>query len=417
MTSQAARMCSDIIAVFSGNSLFSWECGILKCAKFVPLLLLLALVSCGGGGSNSNTNQTSKIKTRVLVSNSFAGVTTGGLQIVDYSKDQLTPFQLGCCSGWTRMQLSSDKTRTYAAGVTTGVGIFNNATETSLATMPTSAAASAFTASTDNKFVYAAVRNGASALATPGSIEFADTTASTLTLQSIPVPLVTNIALTHNGAKILAFSEQSDTVNLVDPVAKTATPFTGFDRPVAAFFSTDDTTAYVINCGAECGGTQAGVAVVNMAVTPPVVTSTVTVPGATVANLDNGTLYVAGNTTTGGMLTLLTVSGTSVTPSGAPIAIGDGFHQVIAVGTGKAFVGARTCSSGCLSIVDLNTKNVVVDTPKGDVTGATPIPNHNTFYVAEGGELRIYDTTTNAESKTAFIDISGRVSDVLVIDQ
>ena len=33
----------------------------------------------------------------------------------------------------------------------------------------------------------------------------------------------------------------------------------GFDRPVQAFFSSDDNTAYVVNCGAECGGTQASV--------------------------------------------------------------------------------------------------------------------------------------------------------------
>src|SRR5689334_8557160 len=101
-------MCSDIIAIFSGNSLFSWECGILKCAKSVPLLLLLALVACGGGGSSSRSNTTSKIKTRALVSNSFSSTTTGGLQIIDYNKNQLTAFQMGCCSGWTRMQLSSD---------------------------------------------------------------------------------------------------------------------------------------------------------------------------------------------------------------------------------------------------------------------------------------------------------------------
>ena len=157
--------------------------------------------------------------------------------------------------------------------------------------------------------------------------------------------------------------------------------------------------------------------VLDMTQTPPVVTSTVNVPAATVATLDTGTLYVAGNTSTGGVLTLLTVNGASVTPNGSPITIGDGVHQVLAVGNGKAFVGARTCSAGCLSMVDLNSKAVVVDTQKGDVTGATPIPNHNTFYVAEGGELRIYDTTTNQELAGVLIDIVGNAQDVLVIDK
>jgi hypothetical protein len=173
----------------------------------------------------------------------------------------------------------------------------------------------------------------------------------------------------------------------------------------------------VINCGAECGGTQASVSVLDMTQATPVITSTVTVPAATVATLDNGTLYVAGPTASGGQLSLLTVSGATVTPSGAPISIGDGIHQVLKIGNGKAFVGARLCSSGCLSIVDLNSKAVVVDTPKGDVTGADVIPNHNTFYVAEGGELRIYDTTTSKESATTLIDVVGKVEDILVIDK
>jgi hypothetical protein len=408
--------------------MLSWESGILKCAKFVPLLLLVVLAGCGGGSSSSssNTTQTSKIKTRVLVSNSFVSGSTGGLQIVDYEKNQQTAFQMGCCSTWTRMLLSSDKSRTYAVESppnTPGIGIFDNANEKELGFMPVSAAVSGFTASTDNKFVYTAVRNGASGGAQPGSIEFADTTAATLTLQTVPVPFATNVVVTHNGAKLLAFSDPAaadvtaNTVSLVDPVAKTATPITGFDRPIAALFSTDDTTAYVINCGAECGGTQASVSVLDMTPATPVITSTVTVPAATVATLDNGTLYVAGPTASGGQLTLLTVSGATLTPSGAPISIGDGTHQVLKIGNGKAFVGARLCSSGCLSIVDLNSKAVVVDTPKGDVTGADVIPNHNTFYVAEGGELRIYDTTTSKESTTTLIDVVGKVEDILVIDK
>src|SRR5438270_3308202 len=108
MAREATAGCSVIIAVFSGNSMLSWESGILKCAKFVPFLLLVVLAGCGGGGkSSSTTTQTSKIKTRVLVSNSFVSGTTGGLQIVDYNKNQQTAFQMGCCSTWTRMLLSS----------------------------------------------------------------------------------------------------------------------------------------------------------------------------------------------------------------------------------------------------------------------------------------------------------------------
>jgi hypothetical protein len=397
----------------------SLECGILKCARLFPLLVLVTLVACGGSGNNSSsTPQTSGVKTRVLVSNSFISGSTGGLQIIDYSKNQGTAFQLGCCAAWTRMLLSSDRTRIYAVEAppsTTGVGVFDKAAEKSIGFMPATGEISGFTASSDNKFIYAAIRN-------LSQIQFTDTTTATFTLQVITVPLVSNIVLTHNGAKLLAFSDQSDTVNVVDPVAKTATAIptsatTSFDRPITAFFTTDDTTAYVINCGPECGGTQASVKVLDLTANPPVVLSTVNVPAATTALLDNGTLYLAGTTATGGVLSLLTVSGTSVTPSGGPISIGDGVHQVMAIGNGKLFVGARTCSTGCLSIVDLNSKTAVVDSQKGDVTGAAAIPKQTEFYVAEGGELRIYDTTTNQESQQFLIDIVGKAQDVLVLDQ
>lgn len=394
-------------------------------------MLMLALVGCGGGSSKSNTPQTSKVTTRALVSNSFVSASTGGLQIIDYSKNQETTFQMGCCATWTRMLRATDGAKVYAVLAppnTPGIGVFTMSSETETAFMGTSSTISAFTASSDDKFVFAAVRNGASTLSQPGSVEFADTTASTVTVQTVPVPLATGLALNHAGNKLLVFSDQgardpsgvvdeSNSLNLVDPTAKTATLVAGFDRPIAGFFSTDDSTAYVINCGAQCGGTQAGVAVVNMTATPPAIVTTVPVAAATVATLDNGTLYLAGTNATGGVLTLLTVSGTTVTASGNPIAIGDGVHQVLSVGNGKAFVGARTCSSGCLSIVDLNSKAVVVDTPKGDVTGAASIPKQNEFYVVEGGELRIYDTTTSQEKAGVLIDIVGSAQDVVVVDQ
>jgi hypothetical protein len=59
---------------------------------------------------------------------------------------------------------------------------------------------------------------------------------------------------------------------------------------------------------------------------------------------------------------------------------------------------------------------VVIDTPNGDVTGIAPIPKRNVVYVIEGGELRIFDTTTSAPSTTKFLDIVGKAIDVKEID-
>ena len=43
-------------------------------------------------------------------------------------------------------------------------------------------------------------------------------------------------------------------------------PVTGsYDRPTSAYFSVDGTTAYVLNCGPECGGSIASVSVLQQA--------------------------------------------------------------------------------------------------------------------------------------------------------
>src|SRR5947207_4884145 len=38
---------------------------------------------------------------------------------------------------------------------------------------------------------------------------------------------------------------------------------TGLDHPSYAVFSADDSKAYILNCGSECGGTQASVSVLD----------------------------------------------------------------------------------------------------------------------------------------------------------
>jgi hypothetical protein len=142
------------------------------------------------------------------------------------------------------------------------------------------------------------------------------------------------------------------------------------------------------------------------------------VSAATIALLDSGNLYVAGTAAGGGKLDVISTSSLTVTKSG--VAITDGYHQRIALGSnGKLFVGSRTCNNsvqGCLSIFD-TAAGTVVTSPAGggDVTGMDPISGRNVVYVVEGGELRIYDTTTSMQQTTQ-IDIVGKAIDVKLID-
>jgi len=70
---------------------------------------------------------------------------------------------------------------------------------------------------------------------------------------------------------------------------------------------------------------------------------------------------------------------------------------------------------GCLSIFNTTSGAVVIPPDNGDVTGLQSFGTRNVEYVAEGGTLRIYDTTKDVLQRTQ-IAIVGQVIDVKAID-
>jgi len=110
------------------------------------------------------------------------------------------------------------------------------------------------------------------------------------------------------------------------------------------------------------------------------------------------------------------------------VEIPDGYHTHIDMsGNGQLFVGSRNCTNivpvnpgdpqrGCLAILNTTSGTVVIPPDNGDVTGLQPITNRTVFYVVEGGELRIYDTTTDKIYTTTSIDIFGHAVDVKLVD-
>jgi len=219
-------------------------------------------------------------------------------------------------------------------------------------------------------------------------------------------------------------------------------PVPGFDHPVQAFFSSDDSTAFVVNCGAECGGVTASLQPLDLTTCSPT-TSTCGAPGTAVpvtaaseALVDGSTVYLAGSylnpsptaacpgqtafTPTCGSLTVFDLPRMSVTASG--IVITDGYHNRIALGAnGRLYVGARTCTetagvSGCLSIYNTQTGAVVIPPANGDVTGIQPIATRTVVYVVQGGSLLIYDTATDKLQTLQIINIVGQFIDVKTVD-
>jgi hypothetical protein len=308
--------------------------------------------------------------------------------------------------------------------------------------------------SADNATAYAAVPNAA----LPGGGSLGGIVIASLNagdISTLPVPGVHYLAESGDGSKILAFSDDSDAVTIVSPFnivagqknatcpANVCTSVPGFDRPVFGFFSSDNTQAWILNCGPECGGTQASVQsldLVHNTAGPP----TAIPGGASVGLIQNQTLYVAGtppagsNTCAGGPTTAattcgrLTIVNLSTLPQATPIqptaVIPDGYHTHIDIsGDGQLFVGSRNCFNivpatpgaeqrGCLAILNTNNGNLVIPPDNGDVTGMQPITNRTVFYLVEGGELRIYDTTTDKIYLLQSIDIFGNAVDVKLID-
>ncbi|WP_158792376.1 hypothetical protein [Granulicella sp. L60] len=140
-----------------------------------------------------------------------------------------------------------------------------------------------------------------------------------------------------------------------------------FDRPQGAYFSLDGNYAYVLNCGAECGGKTSSVTFLQQGVleynkiptsVPDASAFVVQVPvagGVTDALSDGTTLYVsgqqqqtdglfAGNLSTINLATALTSPSTAVT---AQVSISDGTHTKMLFGDDNTlWIGSQLCATG-----------------------------------------------------------------------
>jgi hypothetical protein len=304
-------------------------------------------------------------------------------------------------------------------------------------------------------FGYAAVPSAVLNGSAPGAIEVLNLTSGGVSA-TINVPNAQTVVASPDGTQLLVFSSDSDSVTLVSPFSiNTGNPVTtivpGFDRPVNAVFGSNGTT-YILNCGSQCGSSSANasVQVLNFGTTPSAGAS-VPVDGATIGLINGTTLYVAGTPTasasntapnnactgqttaaqTCGRLDLVDLGSMTVTKS---LVITDGYHDRIDMsGNGQLFIGSHTCTSvgnvnapqgevrGCLSIFNTTTGAVVIPPDNGDVTGLQGFSTRYVEYVAEGGNLRVYDTTKNillinTTLTTGTINITGQIIDVKAVD-
>ena len=414
----------------------------------------LSFVSCGGGGKA--TNPPSGLKERVLVSQGVsATLTSGSLDFINGSNDtiaRVTPLRAGNSPGL----MAISPTRNIAAAFdasSNNVYAVNTTTEAALGNVRLPGPTTSMVFPTALPTGYAAVPTATvSGFSFLGAIEVMNFSTGSLT--AIAVSNAQTVIANSAGTQLLVFGTDSDSVYVlspgvavppVDTSCSTApnpvcTVVSGFDRPV--FGIINGSTAYIVNCGPQCHGTQASVMIFDL--TSLTITATIPVDAATMALLNGSTLYVAGTSPTNnactGETTAATICGRldivdlgSGTVTGSAV-ITDGYHdRMDMTANGQIFIGSHTCTNignvnnpsgevrGCLSIFKTADNSVLIPADNGDVTALQGFVSRNVEYVAEGGVLRVYDTTKDILLINDFvpqgvINVVGYVGDMKAID-
>jgi hypothetical protein len=266
-----------------------------------------------------------------------------------------------------------------------------------------------------------------SVAAAPGGILFSGTaeTAGVLGIQglyggaSLNLPNVDKVVVNPGGTVVLAMVRNSNQLYRVVKLPATTTPTyppgyvdceplllpvycvvpvgnansagtaaAAFDRPSNAVFSVDGNSVYVLNCGPECGGNTAGVAVLQIAplimtniptedplcgqsghptctaplptfLTTTGVPNPIPVPGGVTAAVSDGNfLYLSGQQLQSsglfaGNLSLLSLPGSAITPTPTPwtitntYSISDGTHtKMLLADNGTLWIGSQQCANG-----------------------------------------------------------------------
>jgi len=236
-----------------------------------------------------------------------------------------------------------------------------------------------------------------------------------------------------------------------------------FDRPIKAVFSTDGSTAYILNCGPECGGSKASISVVPIAplifllgqqsgLLPcnlPAVSScpnasaspmkNIPIPGgASNALVDSSTMYVVGQrpqtilgqTLFAGNLTVLNLANLTITNTAA---ISDGQpganSRIIEADDDTLWIAMTGCTTGvryatnpasgygCLTMYNTSTNSVVMLEPYlGNATGIAAVTGLHKLYAAEGGQVYIYSTTDGSSINNQYVTVTGTAYDVAYMD-
>jgi len=219
-----------------------------------------------------------------------------------------------------------------------------------------------------------------------------------------------------------------------------------FDRPVKAVFSGDGGTAYVLNCGPECGGNVASISLLPVAPmifltgqgsgTLPKSGTVASIPipgGSSNALVKGSTMYVVGQQLEPdglftGNLTTVNLSDNTAT---SPISISDGApgagSRMLEADDNTLWIGMTKCNNGeryakglpfgCLTMYNTSTSSVTTIEPyQGDLTGIADVEGLHKVYVAQGGQVYIFSTKDGTSINNQYVTVTGTAYDVAYMD-
>jgi hypothetical protein len=451
----------------------------------------------------------SKLAERVMVAVSTNG-STGSLPILDALRDirsnvenTITSFSIsGSVGAFPNLILSFPSEITGYVFSSTGgtVNTINYGTEASTGTAGTYPGANSLAIPPTFTHFYAAIPSS-------GQLVITDNT-STAGTYALNIPNVYQVAVNSGDTVVLAMVRNSNAVYRViklnsnqyptsiaaiaaigavdcsplnSPIycavpVTTGSTTNAFDRPIGVYFSLDGTSAYVLNCGPECGGTTSSVTflqqgaldVNSFTIGVPNVnpfSANVPVPGGVTAALSDGTtLYVSGQQLQpdglfAGNLSTINLATVANNPSAAVTAkysISDGTHtKMLFADDNTLWIGSQFCATGerahqaslgvttqaanynCLTRFDLGslTPSIVPAVSQGSTPVTVPYPNTNqnqfyygdltglcwvqTFhkvYTAYGGQVHAFNTADGSEINNVNIIVQGTALDVAYLD-
>jgi hypothetical protein len=431
----------------------------------------------------------SKLAERVMISvgNAGLGGTGGALAIVDALRDirsniqnTQTSFSIASYSAGLPTQIFSfpEELNGYVYSATSGsLTQINYGTEASGSVVGTFPSASGIAIPTDFSRFFGAQE-------TSGQLAIFD--AATSKSYELNIPNVYRVASNTGGTVAVAMVRNSNDLyqvvklnanqpippNSLDcqpinlPVYCAVKVPGSYDRPTGAYFSVDGTTAYILNCGAECGGTTSSVTLLQQGVlninnyaqtgftsgsaTATGIIGNIPVPGGVTTALSDGTtLYVAGQQLQpdglfAGNLSTISIATNTVT---GKYSISDGSHSKLLFGDDNTlWIGSQLCATGeraklgqnynCLTRFDLGAKTASIIpnvTPGGatkvpypntnqnayyygDLTGLCWVQNYHKMYTAYGGQVHVFNTVDGSEIDNSLVTVQGTALDVAYMD-